>query len=339
MRPTADALLQAQLDFFLQDFQGDSLRRHLTTEAEAYCDLLEKISVRQLLGETMVIAWIERNILAYEPTDAFRQQAVMLVEMGLNNPGHLQQPMRQLINRQLYDLLVERLVERPGLRQEVIHVALSSPVYTRLLSDVVYHSIVDYLTTENPLARNVPGVSSLLKVGKGMIGRMGKLESTVELAIKAYIERNIRSTAAFSEKLVERVLSDDNIRRFADDLWPRLESYQLGQATRHLEIQGLSYLAVLYWNQIRKTDYMKQQINYLVTAWYQHAGDRPAMEVLEDLGISRNQVVREVVALGEPLVSAWVRTGHIEQRLREHLQRFYQAPATLALFAAGADPA
>ena len=336
MRPNAAALLQAQLDFFLGDLRGSALKQHLVTEAEAYCDLLETLPVQELLSEEQVIAWIGRNVLAYEPTDAFREQAVMLFELGLSNPSHQQQPMRQLINRQIYDLMVERLVERPALRQELIHTALSSPVYTRLLSDVVYHSIVDFITTENPVARNVPGVNSLIKVGKDMIGRSGKLGSSVEHGIKAYIAKNIRATAAFSEMLVDRALSNENIRRFADDIWPRLESYQLGQATRHLEIQGLSYLAVLYWNQIRRTDYMREQVAYLVRAWYGRFGARPAMEVLEQLGLSREQVVREVVAVGLPLFSAWVGSGHIERRLREHLQRFYDDPATQALLAGDA---
>ncbi|MEL0028389.1 MAG: hypothetical protein VW625_06980, partial [Perlucidibaca sp.] len=132
MHPTATALMQAQIAFLLRELEGDTLTRHLAVEAEAYCDLLEQIPVRQLFPEQMVIGWIERNILGYSPTDAMREQAVMLIELGLNNPSHQQMPMRQLINRQIYDLMVERLVERPGLRKEVIHAALNSPLYANL---------------------------------------------------------------------------------------------------------------------------------------------------------------------------------------------------------------
>lgn len=337
MRATADMLLQAQLEFLLNELQGEPLTGLLATEAEAYCDLLEKVSVQQLFPESLVIGWVERNVLGYSPTDAMREQAVMIVELGLNNPSHQQMPMRQLINRQIYDMMVERVVARPALRKEVIHSVLTSPVYTGLLSDVLYRSIADYLMTENPLARNVPGVSSLMKVGKGVIGRIGSLESTVEQAIKAYIKRNIRATIAFSESLLDKALSDNNLRGFADNLWPKLEAYELGQAARHLEIQGMSYMAVVFWNQIRQTDFMKQQVAYIVQAWYKQSGERPAMEVLEDLGITREQVVREVIAIGEPLISAWVQSGYIEKRAREHLQRFFDASATRALFAADGE--
>lgn len=328
MSHPADALLNAQLHFFMQDFRGDALSAHLASEAEAYCDLLETISARDLLNESQVISWIERNILGYSPTDTMREQAVMLVELGLNNPSHQQQPMRQLINKQIYDLMVQRLVERPALRQELIHSALSSPVYTRVLSDVVYHSIVDYLTTDNAIARHVPGFSSLVKAGRGMLGRMGRLDETIEQAIRAYLSRNIAATAAFSETLIDKALNNKAIIEFSEQLWPRLEAYQLGQATRHLEIQGLSYLAVLYWNQIRQTDYMKQQVTLLVQAWFNHAGDMPAMHLLRLLGIERDHLVREVVAIGEPLVNAWRESGYIERRLKEHLTRFFDDPST-----------
>lgn len=338
MAVSAEQLLEAQVAFFLQDFQGESLKRHLEAEAEAYCDLLERISVRQLLDADQVISWVERNVLAYQPTEGFRKQAVMLFEMGLNNPGHQQMPMRQLINRQIYDVMVERVVSRPGLRQEVIHSVLGSPVYHRLLSDVLYHSISDYLMKENPLAKNVPGVSSLMKVGKGMIGKLGNLDQTIEQTIKHYLRHNIRSTAAFSETLVDQALNSDTLRKLADDLWPKLEAYELGQATRHLELEGLSYLAMVFWNQIRQTDYMREQVSYLVKGWYAQSGDEIAMEVLENIGISREQLVREVVALGHPLMTAWMQSGHIEKRLREHLQRFFAHADTQRLLT-GAQPA
>lgn len=334
VRPSRPQVLQAQIEFFLQELQGPALATLLTEEAEAYCDLLETISLRQLLSEKQLIDWIERNVLSYAPTDGMRAQIVLLLESGLNNPNHQQMPMRQLINRQIFDLMVERIVTRPALRQEVIHSALNSPVYTNLLSDVLYHSIVDYLTTENPLARNVPGVSSLMKVGKGMIGRMGGLEATVTQGLKAYIARNLRSTVSFSEGILNKALSNENIRTFANSLWPKLEAYELGQATRHLEMQGMSYMAVVFWNQIRKTDFMKQQCAYLVNTWYTHSGNRPAFDVLDELGITREQIVREVVAIGEPLFNAWIRSGYLEGRLRSRLESFFDAPATQALWSA-----
>ena len=332
MHPQAARLLEAQLAFFLAEFEGERLRQNLAIEAEAYCDLLENVSVRELLSPDDVIGWIERNVLAYEPTEGFRRQAVLLFEMGLNNPSHQQLPMRQLLNRQIYDLMVERLISRPALREELIHGVLGSPVYHQLLSDVLYHSITDYLVTANPLSRNVPGVSSLMKVGKGVMSKLGGLDQAVESTLKTYIQANIRATADYSEKLLDKALSNDKLRALADALWPRLEAYELGQATRHLEIEGLSYMAMVFWNQIRQTDYMKAQVRYLVNAWYEHTGNTPAMDVLTDLGIPREQVVREVIAIGRPLLTAWTRSGYIERRLREHLQHFYLSPAAQHLW-------
>ena len=130
---------------------------------------------------------------------------------------------------------------------------------------------------------------------------------------------------------MDRALDDAKLRELADELWPRLEAYELGQATRHLEIEGISYLAMVFWNQIRQTDYIRQQVAYVVNGWYDRAGDTPVLEILEDLGVTRAQVVREVVALGTPLMRAWVRSGHVEARLRDHIGRFMADPATRAL--------
>lgn len=333
MHPIAHQLMSAQLQSLLRELSGDALQTHLKNEANAYCDLLEQITVRQLFSEDVIIGWIERNILGYEPTDALRQQVVMLIEMGFNNPSHQQMPMRQLLNRQIYDFMVERLVSRPALRSDVIHAVLGSPIYHRLLSDVLFHAIQDYLLTENPLSRNVPGMSSLLKAGKDMMGKLGNLEQTVETTLKNYLRANVRSTAAFSEALVNKALNDDQLRLFADQLWPHLEAYELGQASRHLELEGLSYMAMVFWNQIRQTDFMKQQVAYLIRGWYAHAGDQNAMDVLLELGITRKQIVREVIAVGSPLVTAWVESGYFERRIREHLTTFFSSPEVSAILA------
>ena len=92
MHPIAQQLMNAQLQFVLKELSGDALSGHLQNEANAYCDLLERISVRQLFSEEVIAGWIERNILGYEPTEALRQQAVHKL---LANPFCLAECARQ----------------------------------------------------------------------------------------------------------------------------------------------------------------------------------------------------------------------------------------------------
>lgn len=331
MHPTAQSLLDAQLAFLEQELQGERLQAHLAYEAEAYCRILEHVSVRELLPAATVTGWLQRNVLGYAPTDNLRKQVLMLVEMGLENASTQQVPMRDLISRQIYDMMVERLISRPALRRDLIELVLDNPAAHRMLSDLLYRSLIGYLTTDNPVARHVPGASSLIKLGGGVISRMGKVEKVVEQSVKAYIRRTLRDTASYGVDMVTATLSNEQLRHYADELWPRLANYRLGQSSRHLELEGYSYLAVVFWNMLRTTEFMQQQVAHLVDSWYAHAGDTMAMTVLEDLGISREQIVREVIAIGTPVIQTLRAAGHINSRFRDHLQRFYDGEAATAI--------
>ena len=93
----------------------------------------------------------------------------------------------------------------------------------------------------------------------------------------------------------------------------------------------MSYMAMVFWNQIRQTDFMKQQVAYLIKGWYAHAGDQTAMDVLLGLGITRKQIEREVIAIGAPLGTAWIESGYSERRIKGHLETFFASPETTAL--------
>ncbi len=331
MHPTAQSLLKAQMAFLDQELQGDRLQAHLAIEAEAYCELLQSIAVRDILPPATIIGWIQRNLLGYAPTDSLRQQAVMLIEIGLDNASNQQVPMRDLINRQIYDMMVERLISRPALRQEFIEMVLHNPASHRMLSELMYRNIIGYLTTDNPVAKHVPGAASLIKLGTGVISRMGNVERTLEKSVKAYIRHTLRDTASFGVEMIVTTLNNQQLRNYADELWPRLANYRFGDASRHLELEGYSYLAVVFWNMVRSTDFMKEQVAHIVNRWYDHKGDDMAMDVLEDLGITREQIVREVIAIGSPVISILRHSGHVSRRLEEHLSAFYETEAAQAI--------
>lgn len=333
MPPTAQSLLNAQIAFLDQELQGDRLQAHLEVEAKGYCELLQSIAVRDLLPPAMVVGWVQRNLLGYAPTDSMRQQVVMLIEIGLDNASTQQVPIRDLINRQIYDMMVERLISRPALRQELIEMVLHNPASHRMLSELMYRNIIGYLTTNNPVAKHVPGAASLIKLGSGVISRMGNVERTLEKSVKAYIRHTLRDTASLGVEMIVAALNNQQLRSYADEFWPRLANYRFGDASRHLELEGYSYLAVVFWNMVRTTEFMNEQVAHIINRWYDHKGDEMAMDLLEDIGITEEQIVREVIAVGTPVINTLRKRGHIKQRFEEHLQAFYETDAAKMILA------
>jgi hypothetical protein len=56
------------------------------------------------------------------------------------------------------------------------------------------------------------------------------------------------------------------------------------------------------------------------------------MQVLVDIGLTPERLQVEVRQFGEPLVAELIASGHLEARIRVHLETFYASPeATAAL--------
>lgn len=330
MSDRAHALQAAHLAFLLDELQGDRLEEWLREEAEAYCHYIADLPLQQLLPAPTVIAWIQRNILGFAPTDALRKQLVVLIESGLDHANSQGHSLRDLINRQLFDMMVERLISRPELRRDLLDMLISSPAAHQLMTNVLVNNLVGYLTTNNPVARHVPGASSLLKMGTDFIGRVGSADQTLTRSIRSYVRRTLKDTTETLVDLLAKSLSNEQLRLYADELWPKLADYRFGTARRHLELEGYSYLAVVFWNLMRTTPFMQQQIAFLVTSWYAQHGEEPVLSVLESWGITADQVIREVVHLGRPITLAMHHGQHLEKRLSEHLTRFYNTPAAHA---------
>ena len=66
-------------------------------------------------------------------------------------------------------------------------------------SDIVYQALSDYLVNENPLAKKVPGVSSLMKMGKGLMESTGG-NAAIESALKSYLHKNTQKIVDISER-------------------------------------------------------------------------------------------------------------------------------------------
>jgi hypothetical protein len=222
-------------------------------------------------------------------------------------------------------MIADRIIALEDVRTELVHAVMQNHEITHLISDIIYNGIKNYLAENSKLANKVPGVGSLLKVGKGMMEKMGT-DSMVENALKNYVRHNTRATMEMSERLVLQALESHKLKATSQKIWQHVHAKHLDIATKHVsekQVREVVEIGEALWNHFRQTKYAHALLGELVEAWFAKWGGEPALTVLETIGLDRQRLPGEVKLFLEPLLAELVTSGQLEARVRVHLEAFY----------------
>ena len=325
MHATAKALLEAHTRHVMQHLSGEALTALIDEETAVFCDWLAERPVNTLVDEVRVRDFLLRNIFDVTPSEQLLTQISTIVTCALQSPLNGKTRLEELLNVREYDLIIDRLIGLEELRRDLVHAFMQSPSVTQLISDLVYNGVKNYLAENSSIAKKLPGVSSLMKMGKGMMERVGADEA-LEGALKSYVKRNTRSTMEMSERLVARSLETPKLKTVSHQFWQRIKVTHLDHITRYVEaddVEDVVSIGNTLWNHFRQTGYARGLLNELVHTWFENWGGEPAITVLEDLGLNKARLQQEARLLLEPLAVELKKSGHLEARVRTHLERFY----------------
>ena len=319
MHPVAARLLDAHTAHILAQLAGDNLDATLDREAGAFLDWLDARPLNSLVDAERVFTLARERILESDPTPALTAEIVAIVKDIWNSPVNEHTYVHQIIEHKHYTDIVDNIASRDKLRNDIIHAIVGNPVYGRLLSDVIYDAISDYMQ-HNPLTKSVPGMSSLMKMGKGLV------EGAGGAAVKGYLQKNIQTIVGRSERTIQNILDGKQIHHVAEQLWNKTRAQPLSTLRQYFgdkDLDQLSYILEEGWNHVRRTDYIRAQVKTGIDGWFARHGSRNASAVLADLGISRDTLLAEIRTSGRVVVNEMIASGFAEARIREQLSAFY----------------
>lgn len=327
MHPTAQALLEAHTRHVLQQLSGDALVALVAEETAAACTWMAARPVRTLATPVMVRDFLLRNVYDLTPGEALLEQIGTLATRVFTSPLNTETRLDTILTQADFDHIAGELIALERVRNDLLHTIMQNHEITHLISDIVYSGIKNYLSENSKLAGKVPGVGSLLKVGKGMMERMGT-DSMVEGALKNYIHSNTRATMEMTERLVKQAFESHKLKAHSQKLWKQVHALRLDVATRHVEekhVRSVVEIGNRLWNHFRQTGYARGLLHELVEAWFETHGEDSLMTVLESIGLDPQRLPQEVQLFLQPLVAALIATGQLEARVRVHLERFYDS--------------
>ncbi len=334
MPSTLESLVSLHTDHILQQLSATSLQKIIDQELTFFLQEISPYTLQDLLDQHALAQLIKQHILNRPLSDGIRQEIRATVHALIHLPELAQLTAGQCMETPDVERVIDHLLEQRELREKLVHQVLSNPVYAEVLSDLLYVSIKDYLLQENVLTKKVPGMASLMKIGKGVVEKMGNLEENFEKAIKNYIRKNIASTIALSEQLILKACDGPGIRHALLDFWNQGKSIPFAQLAAHVQDQQISQgeeIAHIIWNHLRSMPQIHAGIEQLITLFMERHSHRRVGDLLNEFELDLHALALDLVCLIRPAIDRLVQDGFIRQRIHAHLLEFYNTPAAQLL--------
>jgi len=331
----ADTLFEAHVKHEMASLKGAKLRKFLEAEVDELLKHAETVPLEQLVSSEQVMGVIQRIVIDMELDAGIPELAAEMATEVMSAPVQADTTLGEILSRDQASAFIEEALELRQQRERIIAGIMAHPVYQELVSNVVYHGLVNYLYEDNLLTRSVPGVGSMMKFGKKMANKaVPGLDETFERRIKAWLSDSLPGLITRSEQFLHKALTDDELRDSVMAAWVTLEGSTISELKDGLgdvELQEFVVLGYDFWLHFRETAYFEGCAQAAVEHLYAKYGSKPVIALLQDVGVTREVIVTELAELALPVVDVLREEGYVEALLRRRLGAFYRSAAVKKL--------
>lgn len=327
--------LDAHVQYELKRFKNGGYKQTIDEEVTAVFEWIKKIRLKDVITSDQIIGLIQRNVVELPIAGGVTELAGEMSQKVLASRGNEKTALEDIFARKQFDDIVDKIGSLKRARKDVIHHLVTSTVYSRQIAEVLYIGIKEYLLTENIFAQKVPGVSSLVRLGRSAVNKtMPTLEIAIDNKIKSYIESNLCNTIQRNEKFLNDYFDELHVIEMGEEIWSTIAKKKLSKYFKTIDANDMEDFIIIgyeFWLHFRKTPYFKYIYKDLVKYFFKKYGNRELDLLLEDIGVTREMVIHELIEVISPGIEKALSIGYLEERIRARLESFYLSETAAAL--------
>ena len=324
----AQALLDAQVQFIVDQLTGKSLQSLVERELDALLIASEKLMLneavtRQMIKDTALTYAADLELHGAIP-ELVGDVARALYAHKIQTKTHL----KDLLSDEHFENILDKILELKTARKQLVHAAVGNPLYADIAADLIYNGVKGYMN-DNPLTKSIPGMSSMMKLGSSVMGG-AKMEENV----KGYIRSSLKPILKQSEHFLIDTLDDDRLRDTALAVWKHLKTHKISEVRESIsseDIEDFFVIAYEYWRELRKTTYYREMIGAGIDAFFDKYGDVSLAELLEEMGMTREILLGEAMRFAPHVLAVLKKKKLLDPAIRRNLESFYASAAAKAI--------
>lgn len=330
----AQTLLDAQVRYHLDRLGGDQLTATVTCLAEDLFAAAGQHQLVDLVDRDAIKAVVVRALQTVPGSSAVSgivEFATAVVYDGPAEPYLLGEP----VEREQIEVVVDELLALNPLLEQALDRLADSPLVGTVASRFMGRIVGEVLQANKAVADKVPGLGSLMSFGSNTASKlMGAADKQFEALLGDAVGKGGTFAVRRLNRIVIETLRDPTTRDAVLDVWDIMSQEPVaglrGYATRD-EIAGVVDAVHNLAVTTVAHHHIAQLGEVIVDGFFEWFGGFTPTELLDELGLSREELIDDLVQIAPWAVEALRESGDLERMVRAQLEPFYSSPEVVAL--------
>ena len=320
-------LLEAHVKYELNQLKDANLQKLVESELSYLLESSAKVNLNTWVPAQTIKDLIKEHVVENPIPGSIADIAGKMSSSIFNSDFHKKTTLKAIISRQQFEEFIDKAIELKEQRNNGLDKLIDLPIYTDLISGILFQSITHYIYDNNLFSKNIPGMSSLLKVGKSFMDKTApKLGSGIEDSVRTYIANSLELIITESKAFLANSVTDEQLKDSAITLWENLENKSFSDFQKGMDSLDLSEFVVLgyeFWLRFRKTEFFKQSYELIVDYFFNKYGDSELSVLFDDFMLTPERMKEEAERFSPQILSVLKDSGQLEGMIRRRLASFY----------------
>jgi len=323
---TSQRLLDAQVAYHLDRLTGDQLATTVTRLADDLLAAAGKHQVEQLVDREAVKEIVGRALATVPGSAAvtgFVELATTVVYDGPEQPYRL----GQLVERERVEVLLDELLALSPVLERGLERLTASPLVGTMASRFMGRIVGEVLQANKAVADKVPGLGSLMSFGTSAASKvMGAADRQFEGLIGDTVGKGGTFAVRRLNRIVIETLQDPTTREAVLQVWDLVSEAQVAGLDGRVDRAEISGLVDAGHDLVVATltsEHAARLADAVVDGFYDRFGGYTPTELLDELDLSRDDLVADLLRIAPAVVAALHESGDLERLVRGQLEPFY----------------
>jgi hypothetical protein len=324
--PLARQLLDAQVAFHLERLQGDELERTVRRVADALLDAAGEHQLEDLVERDAVKEIVVRALGTVPGSAAAGGFVEMALQVAYDGPAE-RFTLGDVLDRDQVEALLDELLALNPVLERALERLTASPLVGTAASRFMGRIVGEVLQANKAVTDKVPGLSSLMSFGTSAASKVvGAADRQFEGLLGDTVGKGGTFAVRRLNRIVVETLRDPTTRAALLQVWDLVAAERVTGLDRHLEVEELAGVVDAARDLVTTTaatDQVARLAEVVVDAFFDRFGGYTPTELLEQLDLSRDRLVDDLVRLSPAVLDALRESGDLERIVRAELEPFY----------------
>lgn len=333
----ADQLLDAQVAFVLGELSPGRLRDVIAADVDDVLDIATRLKVADV-AEPDAIKRVGRRLVTQLGGSTVTADLAAAIADGIYDMSAGEHYLLgDVLDRDAVVALVQHALTLHTLTDRALDRLTESPLVATIASRFVTKIVGDFMQQNRARAEKLPGMSTMLNIGSGAVSKVrGATDRHLEQLLGDAAGKGALFALKRTNNAIRELLHDAPIEGAAMELWDLHADEPIGDLREYLSKAELREFVLRVHAVVvgmRDTEFAGELVDVVVDVFFEQYGQYDVSRLIGELGVGRDDLVSDVVALAEPLLSAVRADGTLERLVRSRLEPFFHSDAVSEILA------